>query len=343
MDEPEEQSATSPMSPVALSRVAFANFGGMLVILGAVATLYGPLLISLSRHFHISLRSSRHSLERPLRRCPARRPCGLDRDGPREGKRRFDRDPGVLRSGRTRRRARLVVAGVLGGSLCHWLRLRRAGLRDQHAARAHCRVGARSSTQRGECRVRAWCGSWTTARRSRRASQLSVSLWRRGRRRRHPFHDEPRNRRARADRRRPPSRTQLSASTSSSDPRDLYRRLRPLRGCRVERVGMDRPATPSRRALRVTGRVDHGGLLARTHARSNWWRSLAPALRRSILGAWIARRWRHLAASRLQHRRRARRLPSPRASVRLGLSDGLSGTRACVRTIETAWLSSFCA
>ncbi len=55
MDEPEEESATSPMSPVALSRVAFGNFGGMLVILGAVATLYGPLLISLSRHFHISL------------------------------------------------------------------------------------------------------------------------------------------------------------------------------------------------------------------------------------------------------------------------------------------------
>ena len=55
MDEPEEQSAATPMAPVALSRVAFGNFGAMLVILGAVATLYGPLLIPLSRHFHISL------------------------------------------------------------------------------------------------------------------------------------------------------------------------------------------------------------------------------------------------------------------------------------------------
>jgi MFS transporter, FHS family, glucose/mannose:H+ symporter len=55
VDEPEEQSAATPMAPVVLSRVAFGNFGAMLVILGAVATLYGPLLISLSRHFHISL------------------------------------------------------------------------------------------------------------------------------------------------------------------------------------------------------------------------------------------------------------------------------------------------
>ncbi|MGC2484784.1 MAG: MFS transporter [Acidimicrobiales bacterium] len=55
MQEPTEQPRTSPMAPVTLSRVAFGNFTGMLVILGAVATLYGPLLISLSRHFHISL------------------------------------------------------------------------------------------------------------------------------------------------------------------------------------------------------------------------------------------------------------------------------------------------
>ncbi|HTT58878.1 MAG TPA: MFS transporter [Acidimicrobiales bacterium] len=55
MNEPDEQSSTSPMAPVSLSRLALGNFTGMLVILGAVATLYGPLLISLSRHFHISL------------------------------------------------------------------------------------------------------------------------------------------------------------------------------------------------------------------------------------------------------------------------------------------------
>lgn len=51
----EQYPMSPPPRPVTLSRVATANFTCMMVILGAVATLYGPLLISLARHFHISL------------------------------------------------------------------------------------------------------------------------------------------------------------------------------------------------------------------------------------------------------------------------------------------------
>jgi fucose permease len=50
-----DQGAARTPAPVSLSRLAFANFSSMMIVLGAVATLYGPLLVSLAHHFHISL------------------------------------------------------------------------------------------------------------------------------------------------------------------------------------------------------------------------------------------------------------------------------------------------
>ncbi len=241
------------MAPVALSRVAFGNFTGMLVILGAVATLYGPLLISLSRHFHISLAQAGILLSVHFVGALLGRSRRLGGHEPREGKRRRDGNAGLFRAGRSRRRPRLIVAGVLGGCLRHRLWFRRPGLRDQHAARSHRGTRSRPSTERGERRLRARGSSRPSARRSRRASQLSVSLWRRRRCRRHPVHHEPRSRRTRADRRRPPPRTQLPARATPSDPRHLRRGVRAVRRRRVEHVGVDRAPTPPRRALRVAG------------------------------------------------------------------------------------------